>query len=344
MKLFALLTALLLLPTAAHAGVFLGMDQELVDPLKGEKPTLIVSFDEKLYRAHVTVTAEGGFKKEWAISSVVAGKDLRYSWSPPKPGEVMYEVAVQMVRKDGTSEVLEDIFFCSAASPITARIPPLSVDLETRSFDLVTNHAPSMVEMKVLSDTMEVLGEETVDVAGTAVSGKATRVVWPEDKKGNVLRVSVIAHDAFGYYSEVEIIPWSLTIPHDDVIFASGKHDILPEEAPKADIAWSRIEDAVKKYGDLVKVTLYIGGYTDTVGDGGSNQGLSERRARALAEYFKTKGQSIDIFYQGFGESVLAKKTGDGVDEAANRRAVYVLTAGPPPRSSETPRANWKKL
>ena len=86
----------------------------------------------------------------------------------------------------------------------------------------VVDGAPSMVEMKVLSDTMEVLGEETIDVAGTAVSGKATRVVWPEDKKGNVLRVSVTAHDAFGYYSEVEIIPWSLTIPHEDVIFPSG--------------------------------------------------------------------------------------------------------------------------
>ena len=343
MKTLSVLLALMLLPALAHAGVFLGMDQELVDPAKGEKPTLIVSFDEKLHRAQLTVTADGGFKKEWAISPVVAGRDLRYTWTPPRGGEVTYMVTVEMVRSNGESDLLEDIFFCSSASPIAASIPPLSVDLETRTFDLVTNHKPSHVVMKVLSDTMEVLGETTVDTSG-ATDGKPTRVTWPQDKDGNVLRVSVVAHDAFGYYSEVEIIPWSLTIPHDDVIFPSGKHDILPEEAPKADVAWSRIDDAVKKYGELVKVTLYVGGYTDTVGDAGSNQGLSERRARALAEYFRTKGKSIDIFYQGFGESVLAKQTADAVDEAANRRAVYVLTAGPPPRSKETPRANWKKL
>ena len=343
MKITQVLFTLLLLPSLAHAGVFMGMDAELVDPKKGEKPTLIVSFDEKLYRAQVTVTAEGGFKKDYAISSVVPGKDLRYSWTPPKGGEVMYEVSVLMVRNDGSKETLEDIFFCSSASPITATIPPTSVDLDSRSFDLVTNHKPSYVEMKVLSDTMEVLGEGSVDTPD-AVDGKATRVTWPEDKKGNVLRVSVIAHDKFGYYSEVEIIPWSLTIPHEDVVFPSGKHDILPEEAPKADVAWTRIADAMKKYGEIVTVTLYVGGYTDTVGDAGSNQALSERRARALAEYFRSKGQAIDIYYQGFGESVLAKPTGDNVDEAANRRAVYVLTAGPAPRSRETPRANWRKL
>ncbi len=343
MKLISVLFTLLLLPAVAHAGVFLGMDQELVDPQKGEKPTLIVSFDEKLYRAQLTVTADGGFKKEWAIASVVPGKDLRYSWSPPRPGEVMYTVSMEMVRSDGTSEVLENIVYCSAASPITASIPPTSVDLDERSFDLVTNHAPSHVQMTVLSDTMEVLGEGTVPTP-EAKDGAPTRVTWPQDAAGNVLRVTVTAYDAFGYYAAVEIIPWSLTIPHEDVIFPSGQHAILPEEAPKADVAWSRIEDAVKKYGELVKVTLYVGGYTDTVGDAGSNQALSERRARALAEYFGGKGKGIDIFYQGFGESVLAKPTADSVDEAANRRAVYVLTAGPPPRSKETPRASWKKL
>lgn len=343
MKTLSLLLALLLLPSIASAGVFLAMEAELVDPAKGEKPTLIVTFDEKLYRAAITVTAEGGFKKDWAVPSVVPGKDLRYTWSAPKGGEVMYEVAVEMVRKDGSSEVLEDLFFCSSAPPITASIPPNSVDLETRTFDLVTNHKPSSVVIEVLSDTMEVLGSGTVATAD-AVDGKATRVTWPQDKAGNVLRVSVTAHDAFGYYSEVEIIPWSLTIPHEDVIFESGKHDLLAEEAPKADVAWSRIADAVKKYGELVKVTLYVGGYTDTVGDGGSNQALSERRARTLAQYFKSKGHSIDIYYQGFGESVLSKQTADGVDEAANRRALYVLTAGPAPRSKETPRASWKKL
>lgn len=344
MRLRSVLLALaLLLPTVAHAGVFMGMEAELVDPAKGEKPTLIVSFDEALHRAMITVTTEDGFKKQFAVQPVVAGRDLKYTWTPPKAGEVMYEVSVEMVGKDNSHETQDDLFFVTSASPITASIDPNSVDLDTRTFSIKTNHPPARVEMQVLSDTMETLGEAVVDTPD-AKPGVPTKVTWPEDKKGNVLRVLVTAHDEYGYYAEVEIIPWSLTIPHEDVIFPTGSHEILADEAPKVDRAWDQIVSAYKKYGELVQITLYVAGYTDTVGDAGSNQGLSERRAKSLATFFKGKNPPFAIYYQGFGESVLAKPTADGVDEAANRRALYILTAGPPPRSSQTPRAAWKKL
>lgn len=344
---FPLLLALSLLfaavPRSATAGVFMGAAQELVDPAKGEKPTLVLSFDEKLRSASLKISTQEGWSKSWSIGSVSPGQDLRYSWDPPKQGEVMYDVAVTMVHSDGREDVLEDLFFISSASPISASIDPSSVDLDARTFQLKTNHKPSMVEMTVLSDTMQELGKATVDTAD-AKDGQPVTLTWPQDAEGNVLRVSVRAHDPFGYYADVDIIPWSLTIPHDDVIFPTASHEILPEEAPKADAAWTRIAQAIKKYGEIVQVTLYVGGYTDTVGDAGSNQGLSERRAKALADYFRSKGANVPVYYQGFGESVLAKPTGDGVDEAANRRAVYILTAGPAPRSKETPRAAWKKL
>ncbi len=344
MKLLSVLFAFALtVPVAAHAGVFLGVERQLVDPSKGEKPVLIVTFDEALHRALVTVTAEGGFRQQYAIQPVVAGRDQRYSFSPPKPGEVMYDVAVEMVRKDGSTEVMEDVFFVTAASPITASIDPDSVDLDTRTFRLTTNHAPSRVEMEVVSDSMDTLGKGSVDTSD-AQAGQPTSVTWPQDKPGNVLKVMVTAYDEFGYYAAVEIIPWSLQIPHEDVIFPTGSHELLPDEAPKVDLAWDRIAAAVKKYGDLVQVTLYVAGYTDTVGDASSNQALSERRAKSLATYLAAKGGKFAIWHQGFGESVLARPTGDGVDEAANRRALYILTAGPPPRSGQTPRRAWKKL
>mgnify|MGYP000049767916 FL=1 len=338
-----LLSLFLALPLTAHAGVFMGMERELVDPAKGEKPVLIVTFDEALHRAMITVTTEDGFKKQFAVQPVVPGRDLRYEWSPPKAGEVMYEVSVEMVGKDNSHETQDDLFFVTSASPITASIDPMSVDLESRTFSITTNHAPASVRMQVLSDTMETLGEATV-ATPDAKNGVPTKVTWPQDKDGNVLRVLVTAEDAYGYFAEVEIIPWSLTIPHEDVIFPTGSHEILADEAPKVERAWDEIVKAYKKYGELVQITLYVAGYTDTVGDAGSNQALSERRAKSLATFFKGKKPPFAIHYQGFGEAVLAKRTADGVDEAANRRALYILTAGPAPRSSETPRAAWKKL
>jgi len=39
---------------------------------------------------------------------------------------------------------------------------------------------------------------------------------------GNIFRVDAKAYDAYGYWAGVEIIPWSLQIPHEDVVFATG--------------------------------------------------------------------------------------------------------------------------
>ena len=91
-------------------------------------------------------------------------------------------------------------------------------------------------------------------------------------------------------------------------------------------------------------IKLYLAGYTDTVGDGGGNQALSERRARSIAAWFRNRGFSGEIAFQGFGERGQAVQTGEGVDEARNRRAVYILAASPPPTSPGLPGSNWSRL
>ena len=66
------------------------------------------------------------------------------------------------------------------------------------------------------------------------------------------------------------------------------------------------------------------------VGDAGSNEKLSLDRARSIAGWFKKAGFPGDIYYAGMGERGLAVATGDNVDEAKNRRAVYTLAATSP--------------
>ena len=101
---------------------------------------------------------------------------------------------------------------------------------------------------------------------------------------------------------------------------------------------------ALPKYGSVVEVRLYVAGYTDTVGAAAGNQALSERRARAIATWFRNRGFTGAVQYQGFGESVLAEPTADEVDHAANRRALYILAAQTPPISTALPRSAWKAL
>ena len=58
---------------------------------------------------------------------------------------------------------------------------------------------------------------------------------------------------------------------------------------------------------------------------------LSERRAKAIADYFIAHGLTkIPIFVRGFGEGALAVKTADNIPEAKNRRAVYIISSFTP--------------
>jgi outer membrane protein OmpA-like peptidoglycan-associated protein len=105
-----------------------------------------------------------------------------------------------------------------------------------------------------------------------------------------------------------------------------------------------QLQDVLDKYGSVVPVKLYIAGCTDTVGDTAHNRDLSRRRARSIATWLRSNGYDMPIYYHGFGESLLAVRTGDGVDEGRNRRALYMVGANPPPAGSGIPSVQWTEL
>ena len=72
--------------------------------------------------------------------------------------------------------------------------------------------------------------------------------------------------------------------------------------------------------------TIAVNGYTDTSGTPTYNQGLSVRRANAVAAQLVADGvPSSEITAQGFGENDLLVATGPGVREPQNRRVQIVL-------------------
>jgi outer membrane protein OmpA-like peptidoglycan-associated protein len=343
LSLVAVLLGALVVPATASAGMFVGLEKDLINPKKGEQATVVIGFDEKLKQAVITVKGEqNGFEKSWTYYNISPGAEYEISWKQGM-GEVDYTISVFMDLPHGEDYTDEAYVWVAAAEPITATIPSNKVDLETKSFDLVSNHPPSRIELEVMDDERRIIGKSVFKVKD-AVQGKPVRVTWEQQSEGNIFKISAIAHDDYGYWAGVDIIPWSLVIEHEDVNFETARHEVLDTEAPKVDAAWDEINKIIEKYGEWVECSLYVAGYTDTVGDASSNQGLSQRRAMSLAQYFKNKGATFPIYYQGFGESVLAVKTEDSVDELANRRALYIITAGPPPYTTETPRGNWSRL
>ncbi len=216
------------------------------------------------------------------------------------------------------------------------------VDLDQRSITFKLSNPAGKVELKVLMDTGEYAFDGEIPFEGEA-PGTPLTITWP-DKPGKPLKLSVKAFDTLGVFIGIEFFPWSFEIPHDDVTFDTGTWDIKPAEQVKLDESIGKALDAIRKFGRFADVTLFVAGHTDTVGPTGSNRTLSLNRARSIAGYFRKKGVTIPIRYEGFGEEALAVGTDDEVDDQRNRRAQYIIAIETPRLSNGRLPAKWQKL
>ena len=177
---------------------------------------------------------------------------------------------------------------------------------------------PSKVKIEVYSDSDAVLADEEHDFTGHA-AGAPLIVTWKPSSDAPVGRIEVKAYDVSGAWAGVEITPWFVSIPHEDVNFQTGSSEIQPAEAPKLEAAYTKLEEVLAKdreHGRMHPgITLYIAGHTDTVGSASSNLKLSQDRARSISAWFRKRGVKLPISYEGFGETSLAVKTADNVDE-----------------------------
>ena len=188
------------------------------------------------------------------------------------------------------------------------------------------------------------LDKAILDTTETGTNGQTEALLQWGPTTGEVINIQVTAWDAQNFPGQVTLSPWSYAIPHEDVVFETGSAVVRASEEPKLSKAYGELQSVLAKYGEVVVVKLYVGGYTDTVGPAEANQTLSEQRAFAIARWFKAAGFSGSIFYQGFGEAGLAIQTADNIEESQNRRAIYLLSADTPAKSSQIPLKRWVPL
>ncbi|WP_437280856.1 OmpA family protein [Sorangium sp. So ce375] len=215
------------------------------------------------------------------------------------------------------------------------------VDLKGRQIEVRLSRAASKVRIKVLGQSGAVLAEEEKPFSGAA-AGSPLAVTWSPSSDEPVARIEVYGYDTAGYWAGIAIIPWNVSIPHEEVQFETGSDVIRAPEVPKLEASLQKIAEVVAKTSELGKITLFIVGHTDTVGSAEHNLTLSRRRARAIAAWFKGRGVKLPIAFEGLGESAPLVKTADQVDEPKNRRVDYILSIEPPRLPSSD--ASWKAL
>jgi outer membrane protein OmpA-like peptidoglycan-associated protein len=98
------------------------------------------------------------------------------------------------------------------------------------------------------------------------------------------------------------------------------------DKATLTDRARQIVSEAAANSTKVQYTRLEVNGYTDTSGTPAYNQGLSVRRAQAVAaELVKDGVPKSAIAIQGFGETHLLVPTGQGVREPQNRRVEIII-------------------
>lgn len=93
------------------------------------------------------------------------------------------------------------------------------------------------------------------------------------------------------------------------------------------DRARATLDDVVAEVNNMGATALSIVGHTDRAGSVAYNQGLSERRARRVAQYLNDKGVAAgNMTLAGRSENDPAVATADGVREPLNRRVEITLS------------------
>lgn len=215
---------------------------------------------------------------------------------------------------------------------------PIKLAYDADHLDLDRHVLQFKPSRAVVSATLTAIGEDGSEIGtGTASYDKPSTdwqtITWtqPADARVMILKVRVEAGD--GVATNLQLIPWSVAVEHEDVNFATDSSTIDPSERAKLDASLEKILAIIKRSEKFMKLRLYIAGHTDTVGSDAKNKKLSLDRAHAIGDYFRSKKLAIPIAVAGFGEQVLKVPTPQDTDERANRRADYVLgpADGAPP-------------
>jgi outer membrane protein OmpA-like peptidoglycan-associated protein len=277
-----------------------------------------------------TLDKKGGGRPGVTRTFELSGKSGLQHWSG----------TLEVNLPNGTSASMPLEFDSELIAPLKLKIDKLKdFDLEKRMLFFVATEKTQKAHLKVMMDTGSAAIDEDIpfnqEPAGTRLS-----VTWPE-KKGRVMTARLQVFDAAGFFDSIELSPWRIDIKHVDVNFESGKAEIRASEMPKLEKPLDEMIDAAQKYSQLAPIRLFVGGHTDTVGPAANNRALSINRAKALAAFFRKKGLSIPVLFEGFGEDALLVQTADEVAEERNRRADYVISIDEPTGGAK---ASWKKL
>jgi outer membrane protein OmpA-like peptidoglycan-associated protein len=301
----------------------------------GQTPKLTLVINKDVTSASVELVA-GSAKLKQKQGPQAAGGTIEFALPHKAAGVLTWKGSLDIAFADGTTAGMPLTFQTEVLSAnFTFGFNKDDLDLNNDKLTFKSERATSRVEIEVYGDDDDLLASSAIDYPEPVPAGQPVAVTWNPKTRAEVLRIRLIAHDEKGAFRSLDSFPFTITIPHDDVVFDSGKSTIRADQEPKLAATIPEIEKATKRYGRAVKaagvvVRLFIAGHTDTAGPASSNQALSQARAVAIGKWFKAHGVAVSVHARGFGESLLKVETPDDTDNEQNRRVDYDIAVDSP--------------
>ncbi|MBW1807371.1 MAG: OmpA family protein [Deltaproteobacteria bacterium] len=305
----------------------------------GQQPSLTISVHRDLKALTLDLRRDDGKKVNQTLTNIPRNSKRTFKL-PQKSGRHRYKGSLDVKLAGGDGGAMKLDFVAEVVPSLGLSVSRDELDLVEHSVLLNSKRALVKVDYEITAETGARIGSGSHKIEKAE---RRVKIEWRQ-KEGKVLKIKLVAYDVDGLNEEIELIPWTYNIPHEEVEFETGKWDIRDSEVPKLNKSYKLLIQGLKKYGKLLEVKLYIAGYTDTVAAADYNLGLSMKRALSIARYYRSKGFKHPIYYQGYGERGLKVQTPDETDEPRNRRAEYVLAAEPPGMNVSGSSAGWKRL
>ncbi len=309
-----------------------------------QKPALVLQANNTMEDVRIRLTRSDGKHLSFNAARIDAGETRVFEFNQPK-GRFSYQ---GKLTAKGMDQPFVLTFDCLVVGPLKLRVTKAGVDLANGVIHFQVNRPVAVAKLKILDKDHQTLyqGDLTPKQDLTVGRGRrvllAYKVVFPRPARPvGMAQLEVLDRD--GFYTGVQMMPFFVQIPHQEVEFDFGKWNIRADQEPKLKQSLVTIRNALKKLKTDFKARLYIAGYTDTVGSDADNLRLSTNRARAIAQWFVRHGVGVPVFYQGFGEKVLQVATPDNTPESRNRRVVYVLAAQAPGPDRNFPTTKWRR-
>ncbi|HEY5921362.1 MAG TPA: OmpA family protein [Kofleriaceae bacterium] len=311
----------------------------------GQKPQVRITAAEKVTDIRLELERDDGKKFTLKHGALAKGQAVTLNIGDGAAGKASYKGTISAQGSSKWSDAIN--FQTVVTAPLKVAYDADHLDLDKRVLQFKPSRVVESAELTVIGEDGKDLGTGTASYDKPAPDGWYS-ITWtqPANTRVMMMKLRVVADETTA--SNLELIPWSVEIAHEDVNFATDSAVIEATEEKKLDASLAKIADVIKRSEKFMKVRLYVAGHTDTVGTNAKNLKLSLARAHSIGSYFRKKGLKIPIAVAGFGEEVLKAKTADNTDERANRRADYVLgpAGGTPPFKGPylKVKAQWKQL